>query len=189
MRAFVLGTVLATCSALPAQSTDWQRIVQPFHMDRLRPERLSPEQQARLKALLLQTGTGWQGCEGDTSWLDNLKVSQLPSVPRHGMLVEAGMGCARGGQGSNGAMWVVQWRNSTPILLGHMDGWFYQVLPSQSHGLPDLTAGWHMSGAEFGLTLYRFDGKRYRRAAGTDVTCPDDYDLCTAKPTAGEPLP
>ena len=94
------------------------------------------------------------------------------------MLVEAGMGCARGGQGSNGAMWVVRFKTKKPVLLAtpqkDFNGWLYSIQPSTSHGLRDLVLGWHMSAMETGLSYFRFDGRSYRLIGGALLTADAD---------------
>ena len=183
MKQLALTAALCSCFAAHPQSINWEPVVTPFRMDHLRPAKLSALQQARLKRLLLRSGPVWQGCEGDTAWASNLKTSWISLGPVRGTLVETGPGCARGGQGANGAMWLVQWHGTEPGMLGQLDGWFYRVLPTAHHGLPDVTAGWHMSSSEFDLTLYRFDGHRYTQAGGADVKCPDNGDdRCVAQP-------
>ena len=68
----------------------------------------------------------------DTDWTENLKFEELPiSTTEKTVLVEAGSGCARGGQGSNGAMWVLRFRGenfsfiATPQL--QFNGWLYAI--------------------------------------------------------------
>jgi hypothetical protein len=82
------------------------------------------------------------------------------------ILAEAGMGCARGGQGANGAMWIVALDEPEPVLLAAPDngfeGWLYSVRPSRSYGYRDVVLGWHWSAFETGLKYFQFDGKSYQ---------------------------
>ncbi len=84
---------------------------------------------------------------------------------REVLLVEAGEGCARGGQGSNGAMWLIRFDGGKPTLLASPEddfgGWLYSVQPTQSHGYRDVVLGWHMSAREAPLCYFRYDGKSY----------------------------
>ena len=92
------------------------------------------------------------------------------------ILAEAPAGCARGGQGSNGAMWVIRFEGATPALLATPDdfsGWLFAVLPTLSHGYPDIVLGWHMSAAESGLNYMRFNGKIYRSIGGASLVSDD----------------
>jgi hypothetical protein len=53
------------------------------------------------------------------------------SAPGRFFLVQAGHGCARGGQGSNGAMWLIRFDQGTPVLLAgpeqEFDGYIYSI--------------------------------------------------------------
>jgi hypothetical protein len=167
-----------------SQTIDWQGIVQPNRQDHLTPASLTHSRAMHLKRMLLRKAKTWESCEGDTTWADSIKALRMPRDFPGGMLIEANQGCARGGQGANGAMWLIRWRGDEPILLGNLDGWFYRTLSTTSHGLPDVTTGWHMSSREWEITLYRFDGHLYQTAGGANVTCDDDGDgACVAHPS------
>ncbi len=79
--------------------------------------------------------------------------------------MEAG-GCARNGQGSNGAMWLVVWRDGQPQVIASpgadFNGWLYDIQPQSHHGFHDIVLGWHMGYAEIDLTYFTFDGTRYK---------------------------
>jgi hypothetical protein len=112
------------------------------------------------------------------------------SIPLSGeqnlVLAEAPAGCARGGQGANGAMWVVRFDGDKPALLAtpkEFNGWLFSVQPTLSHGSPDIILGWHASGSEAGLSYFRFDGKSYR-SIGTATLQSDDQGNEKIVPTA-----
>jgi len=75
---------------------------------------LTPAQLVRVKkALVARVGLANRPCaeEKDTDWTENLKFEELPvSETEKIVLVEAGNGCARGGQGSNGAMRIIRFQ-------------------------------------------------------------------------------
>jgi len=91
---------------------------------------------------------------------------EIPLAANHRvLLVQAGRGCARGGQGANGAMWLIRFDGEVPVLLaspeGDFNGWLYSIQPTLSHGYHDLVLGWHMGADNYNLTYFRFDGKSY----------------------------
>ena len=185
MRRLASVALLIILHVVHAQTINWQAIVSD-HGNRLQQTTLTDSQTHNLQRMLVRhsrtTGQTW--CDkDDTSWVDNLKASDIPIGVAHAMLIEAGQGCARGAQGANGAMWLIRWQGPTPVLLGELAGWPYRVLPHTSHGLHDVTVGWHMSAREFGLSLFRFDGTHYQQAGTADVVC-DDYGKCKATPSA-----
>lgn len=100
-------------------------------------------------------------------WLKNLRYRLAPV--RKGervILVEAGEGCARGGQGSNGSMWLVRTGQGVPAILAGerqgFSGFLYSLRSSPSMGYRDVVLGWHYSAGEFSLAYFRFRGTRYR---------------------------
>jgi len=108
----------------------------------------------------------WE-CEGPDldDLINGLTFETIPAASGSLVLAEAGAGCARGGQGANGAMWVFRFDGQTPNLLGtpsELSGWIFSIQSTLSHGYPDIVTGWHMSAAEAGLSYMRFDGKSYR---------------------------
>ena len=123
---------------------------------------------------------GWPCAEDDDpGWTENLKFEELPvSVKEKIVLVEAGPGCARGGQGSNGAMWIISLQGDKFSFLAtpqqQFNGWVYSIQPTTSHGFRDLVLGWHMSAAESDLSYLRFNGTSYQRiSAATQLTDAD----------------
>lgn len=158
--------LVAPCSA---QSGLWIH-VGSYSGGPLRPAELSqPQKKSIARSIVLHGGAAGQnwgeGCTVgelvDGSTWEVLPVSQAHKV----LLVEAGA-CARGGQGANGAMWVVRWAGAAPVILAspeqQFSGWIYSIQPSISYGYRDIVLGWHMSASEAGLSYFRFDGKGYR---------------------------
>jgi len=134
---------------------------------------------------------GWECASADDEWLNNLSYETIPLSPRvRVLLIEAGQGCARGGQGSNGAMWLIRFDGSHPTLLASpqqsFNGWIYSVEPASSNGYRDIVLGWHMSAFEAGLTYFRFDGKSYRRVSSATFREEDDGNqrIIPASPTS-----
>jgi hypothetical protein len=90
------------------------------------------------------------------------------------------MGCARGGQGANGAMWALRFEGDRVSLLAtpeqKFNGWLYSIQPTISHGFRDLLLGWHTSAGESNLSYFSFDGTSYHlvgkavRLVGDDGT-------------------
>jgi hypothetical protein len=123
---------------------------------------------------------GWPCAEeDDPGWTENLKFEELPvSVKEKIVLVEAGLGCARGGQGSNGAMWIIRFQGDKFSFLAtpqqQFNGWIYSIQPTTGHGFRDLVLAWHMSAAESDLSYFRFNGTSYRRiSTATTLTDTD----------------
>jgi hypothetical protein len=128
--------------------------------------------------------------DDDPGWTENLKLEELPvSETEKIVLVEAGNGCARGGQGSNGAMWVIRFQGDKFSFLAtpeqQFNGWLYSIQRTTSHGFRDLVLGWHMGGGETGLNYFRFDGTCYQRiGAATQLTDEDNVEKIIPKPVS-----
>ncbi len=110
--------------------------------------------------------------EPNGEWLEKITFETIAVTQRRQViLAESGIGCARGGQGANGAMWVVALDGPKPVLLATpqngFDGWLYSVQPSQSHGYHDVVLGWHWSAFETGFSYFRFDGSSYQCIGGS----------------------
>lgn len=163
-----LTTSLLVSPAL-AQSGLWEK-VNGYKPPSLRQAALSKGQ----KRLISRTIAAYEATASQ-DWGQSCTVSELvdgstwerlPVSSGHNvLLVEAGT-CARGGQGSNGAMWVIRLGGTNPVILAspaqQFSGWIYSVQPSTGFGYRDLVLGWHMSAAESSLSYFRFDGKFYR---------------------------
>lgn len=69
-------------------------------------------------------------------------------------------------------MWVIRLDGAAPALLATPDefsGWLFSVLPTLSHGYPDIALGWHMSASEAPLSYFRFDGTKYHRISSATL--------------------
>jgi hypothetical protein len=179
-------------SSFPQQNDVWQNVLdyapKPFKI--YTP---SSAQLARVRKVLSMRARldNWPCAEGDDpGWTENLKFEQLPvSATEEIVLVEAGPGCARGGQGSNGAMWIIRFQGDKCSLLAipqrKFNGWLYSVQQTTSHGFRDIVFGWHMSATEIDLSYFRFDGTSYQRVgAATHLTDADGYQRIIPKPLA-----
>jgi hypothetical protein len=160
-----------------AQTNVWQhvRLDAPTQLKRI----TVPKEQLAVivRAFIANNTLGEWPCDlargAEADWTQSLIFEDLPvSSTQQVMLVEAGQGCARDGQGANGAMWVLRFEGSKPVLLAtpkqRFNGWLYSIQPTASHGLHDLILGWHMSAMETGLGYFRFDGTSYRQIGAAD---------------------
>jgi hypothetical protein len=184
--------LVLVCSLLSChQQTDlWNQVqgYSPMHLKIFTP---SSAQLARVRKALSDRVQldNWPCAEDDDpEWTSNLTFEQLPvSATEEIVLVEAGSGCARGGQGSNGAMWLVRFQGDKISLLatpqGKFNGWLYSIQQTTSHGFRDVILGWHMSAAENDLSYFRFDGSSYQRiGAATHLTDADGREKIIPKP-------
>src|SRR5882757_3302598 len=126
MSRVTLLAVIATASLTPlmAQEDLWGHITSsdkqniksnPYEVT------LTPSQQQSIAKLLKSRQAPWT-CDVDEpkgEWLNHLRYRSVPlsATRRVLLLVEAGRGCARGGQGSNGAMWLIRFDGPNPVLL------------------------------------------------------------------------
>lgn len=165
----------------PAQTDLWQNVGR-YSPPQLKTYTPSQAQLARVKKALVARVRldDWPCAEvDDQEWTENLKFEDLPiSVTQKVVLVEARMGCARGGQGANGAMWLIRFQGDRVSFLAtpqkQFNGWLYSIQQTTSHGFRDLVLGWHMGGGETGLSYFRFDGTTYQRiGAATQHTDAD----------------
>lgn len=176
----VLASALLVQSGI-AQSELWQH-VGSHPTPKLASVTLSPSQQKSIRGLLKarESLDGW-ACDSttDAEWLNDLSYKTIPLSPGvKVLLIEAGRGCARGGQGSNGAMWLIRFDGLKPTLLASpqqgFNGWLYSVEPNASSGYRDIVLGWHLSAFEAGLSYFRFDGKSYRLISSATSREDDD---------------
>jgi hypothetical protein len=171
---FILPSLLAQ-----TRPDIWKNVNPLYNGPRLNTVTPSDTQRQAIGKLLYQTDkTGMWGCEGSN--LDNLiRGLTLEEIPlaqnRRVLLVQAGAGCARGGQGANGAMWLVRLDGDVPVILaspeGDFNGWLYSIQPSVSHGYHDLVLGWHMGAGYAILTFFQFDGKSYNSVSRAADIC------------------
>ena len=183
MRMILTALFLSVAVTGRAQSKLWRDVPIPGNVPVLKPVQLTDAQFTSFASMLRTRVThGEWGCTGPVSRLrDDLKFESIPLSPRHDVvLIEAGE-CARGTQGANGAMWLVQLRPRDVVFLAGPDdrfaGWLYSIEAEASHGYHDLVVGWHMGGAEQDLSYFRFDGKRYRRISVATLTTDKDDEL------------
>jgi len=177
----VLTLVLSASTAL-AQPGLWSHVSTQPSSRNLQPATLTDAQLKSFASYLhhQKADSIWE-CEGPD--LDDLiKGLSFETIPLPGVnlvLAQAGAGCARGGQGANGAMWVIRFDGSTSTVLAtpkEFSGWIFSIEPTLSHGYPDIVTGWHMSAAEAGLSYLRFDGKAYRSIGGAKLVTDDNQD-------------
>jgi hypothetical protein len=172
MRSSLLLIAFLSSVALFSQQADIWKNVSTHRADQPKTVTPSPQQLVTIrKALKAREELDVETCVGEEpTWVEKVFFKEIPiSETEKALLIEAGEGCARGGQGSNGAMWVVRFEGDKVSFLAtpeqKFEGWLYSVQPDASHGLRDLVLGWHMSGAETGLSYFRFDGSSYHSVA------------------------
>jgi hypothetical protein len=179
---FVL--IVSTAAAL-AQQDIWSRVKPRFDAPQLSAATVSNQRLTAIHRLLRtnRKSIGWE-CGGDqlNDLLKSLTFATIPLSDTHEvLLVEAGAGCARGGQGSNGAMWLVSFDGNIPSLIATpkdgFNGWLFAIEPATSHGYHDLVLGWHMGAGEGTLNYLKFDGKSYKGVGGASDTADDDDNL------------
>jgi hypothetical protein len=194
MRSAIIVVLVYSLLSFPAQTNLWKKVGHYDPMQRLKIYAASSAQLVRVKkALVARVGLDNWPCaeEEDTDWTENLKFEELPvSETEKIVLVEAGNGCARGGQGSNGAMWVIRFQGDKFSFLAtpeqQFNGWLYSIQETSSHGFRDLVLGWHMSAFESDLSYFRFDGTCYQRiGAATKLTDEDGTEKIVPKPVSG----
>jgi len=184
MRAVVLIAVLFYSFSLaaqtaPNQKVPWDQVVPHERMPELDSAKLTPSQTAAVRQLFKAEGA-WDCEPGEIDDLvRGLTLHKIPLAQGQSIvLAEAGAGCARGGQGANGAMWLVRLDAHRVTFIAEPEdgfsGWLYSVQPASSNGYHDVVLGWHMSADEFGLSYFRFDGKLYRQIGSATATVDDD---------------
>jgi hypothetical protein len=177
----LIALVFSTSTAL-AQTDLWSHVSPQAGPQQLQPASLSDAQLKSFAHLLRQQKPGeiWE-CEAADmdDLIKDLRRESISITPQQNVvLAEAPDGCARGGQGANGAMRVIRYDLNTPVLLAtprEFNCWLFSVGPSSSHGYPDIVLGWHMSAAEANLSYFRFDGRSYH-SIGTAKLKTDDQD-------------
>jgi hypothetical protein len=193
MRPALILVFVYSLLSFPAQTDLWEKIkgYRPLH---LKTYAGSQGQLVRVKkAIAARAEVDNWNCadDDDPGWTENLKLEELPvSVTEKIVLVEAGNGCARGGQGSNGAMWVIHFQGDKFSFLAtpeqQFSGWLYSIQERTSHGFRDLVVGWHMSAFETNLSYFRFDGACYQlTGAATHVTDENGAEKIIPQPISG----
>jgi hypothetical protein len=176
---FVIALAISATIAF-AQTDLWSHVSPRPAQQRLEPATLS---QARLESvaqlLRHQKPEDVWDCEGTDldDVIKGLRFESIPVSPKQNLvLAEAPAGCARGGQGANGAMWIIRFDGDTPTLLTNpkeFSGWLFSIQPTKSRSYPDIVLGWHMSAFEANLSYFRFDGKSYRWIAAAKLETDD----------------
>lgn len=184
MRLSPLITLAFAASVVVAQADLWTHVSTERNIQNVQPTTLSSAQlNSFARILRKQKPDDLWDCEPSEigALINGLKFKAIPLPEnRQMLLVEAGSGCARGGQGANGAMWLIRFDGAdaaTPTILAtpkDFSGWLYSVQPTMSHGCPDIVLGWHMSGAEASLSYFRFDGKSYHLISTASLVSDDD---------------
>jgi hypothetical protein len=193
MRPALVLILVYSLLSFPVQSDLWQKVggYNPVH---LKIYAVSPAELVRVKkALAARVELDNWPCaeEEDTGWTENLRFEELPvSETEKIVLVEAGTGCARGGQGSNGAMWVIRFQGDKFSFLAtpeqKFNGWLYSIQETTSHGFRDVVLGWHMGGGETDLSYFRFDGTCYQLiGAAKQLTDEDGVEKIIPKAVSG----
>src|SRR5260370_6474789 len=149
----LLIAFLSSLGLFPQQADIWKNVsTEPAG----RPKTVTPNPQQLVtirKALKAREELDVEGCgDEEPNWVEKVLFRELPiSETENALLVEAGAGCARGGQGANGAMWVVRFAGDRIFILAtphqKFEGLLYSVQPDNNHGLSDLVLGWDMSAA------------------------------------------
>jgi hypothetical protein len=181
MRTAVLLLFISPSLLAQTQPDLWKNVSPDYRGQRLESATPSNTQlQAIGKLLHGADKTGMWGCEGSDldDMIQGLMFNEIPlAANHHVLLVQAGQGCGRGGQGANGAMWLIRLDGDVPVLLASpeddFNGWLYSIQPSISHGYHDLVLGWHMGASYAILTYFQFDGKSYNSVSRAADTCDD----------------
>jgi hypothetical protein len=182
MRVAVLVALVLSGATACAQANLWEKVSKRYDPPARTPTSVSDAQARAIGDLLMKPGeTGDWDCEGSdlNDLVKGLTFEEIAvSDTEHVLLVEAGAGCGRGGQGANGAMWLMRFDGAKPKLLASpkdgFSGWVYSVEPSLSHGYHDVVLGWHMGARNAGLTYFRFDGTVYKLAGTALIEFDDD---------------
>lgn len=169
----------AVCIPLAAQDKLWQRVASR-NTEGIKPKdvEISDSQAQSVIKPLKSQRPPWT-CDVDEpngEWLENLLYRSVAvSATSTVLLVEAGRGCARGGQGSNGAMWLIRLnRRAAPDLLAGEEqdfgGFLYSIEPTMSKGYRDVIVGWHAGGGQTALTYFQFNGRTYKSISTATLT-------------------
>ncbi len=171
MRAAVAGLFCA--AHLLGQPGLWSHV--GIGQKRLEPVGVTDSEEREIqRAIRAAEGPHKEAACQDGDGLNLLRYSAIELAPsRRALLVEAGPGCRRGGQGSNGDLWLVEMSGGRARILLASSGWLYSVETSKSHGYRDVILGWHMSCCEQNLSYLRFDSLKYRAIGGAKLLTDD----------------
>lgn len=191
MRSTIVVLLLSSCLAAQQQPDIWSRVDPNYNGTRLKyvtPSNAKLLSIAKLLHNSVESGRDMWMCEGADLdvMIKGLIFEEIPLAPgKDVLLAEAGRGCARGGQGANGAMWIISFDGDTPHLLASplndFNGWLFSIQPSTSFGFRDIVLGWHAGAGNDGLTYFRFDGKTYN-AIGRASDFQDENGLVKIAP-------
>jgi hypothetical protein len=174
--------LLLVASSLSAQMSLWNQVNTSYSPPEVSPVKLTRVETQSIHTLLRSPAQRDVWTCGDDPQSDLIKglifsTIQLASG-RKTILIEAGPGCGRGGQGANGAMWIVEFHGSKTALLAtpgqNFNGWLYSVQPSSHSGYNDIVLGWHMSAFESGRSYFRFNGRSYKPIASATLKSDGD---------------
>ena len=181
-----LAVLLTVSSSLAVAQADlWSHVNHHFDTSQLATAAVSDARLNAIRRLLRENrrSIGWN-CGGEQldELLKGLTFESIPLSPSDEvLLVESGGGCARGGQGSNGAMWLVRLSGEIPQLIATpkdgFNGWIFAIQPSTSHGLHDIILGWSLDVDSASLNYFKFDGKSYRAVGSASYTVDDDDNV------------
>jgi hypothetical protein len=168
----ILILFLAALS-LHAQTTLWSQVDGTYNAPRTPPAKLTRAETQSISTLLRSTQQDIWACGDDTDWA-KVSFSNISLAPGHKtILIEAGPGPCRGGQGANGAMWIVEFHGSKATLLAspnqNFNGWLYSTQHTSHSNYDDIVLGWHMSAFEAGLSYFRFNGHSYKSIASATL--------------------
>jgi hypothetical protein len=173
MFCFKLLLFVLTATMLLAASDDvWEPVRKSAYV-RVDVRDINLSKAQRMAILRLIHSTSPSTCsdaDATAPWTGNVNFSSISLAPSaRAVLVNAGQGCARGGQGANGAIWLIRWDGSKPVLLASPEtglyGFLYALGRSGSYGYRDVIIGGHLSATENTLACFRFDGKVYVKIA------------------------
>jgi hypothetical protein len=165
----ILLAMLLTTPTLGAQTTLWKHVSSRHNPPKTPPAELTHVELTAIRNLLrspAQRDVWLCDEEENTDWVNGLFFSSISLSPGHKtILVEPGPGCARGGTGGGGPMWIMELHGSKPTLLAspkqNFGGWLFSVQPNPHCVYSDIVLGWHMSAFESDLTYFRFNGHTY----------------------------
>jgi hypothetical protein len=166
--------MLVAASTLSAQTSLWSHVSPSYNPPQTPHAQLTQAERAAIRNLLRSPAQRdvWEcGDDPNPDWVNDNATEVISLAPGHKtLLVEAGPGCARGGQGANGAMWIVELHGSRASVLAspkkNFSGWLYSVQPNRHNMYSDIVVGWHMSAFESDLTYFRFNGHSYISIGG-----------------------
>jgi hypothetical protein len=190
MRIYPAVALVLIAVTAQAQSAPWSQVNPALDLPRLESANLTPAQLNSVGKFLRKyvAGGAWD-CSGDEidELIHGLSYSAIPVAQgQNVILAEAPAGCARGGQGSNGAMWLIRLNGNKPIVLAdpedRFEGWLFSIQPTVSHGYRDIILGWHMGAFDQNLTYFRFDGKHYDAIGVAQLITDPDTEKTTLTP-------